>query len=121
MLDAMLPILESYDIEITKAELSHEALGFQVRFPRIQGEVTKGDVVQSGFYLGNSEVGLHRLIAAMNAFRLVCTNGMVRMENQHSIGRVHLGGKHVRLRRPEAIRSSCSSHDREYRKSNSGI
>ena len=109
MLDAMLPILESYDIEITKAELTHEALGFQVRFPRIEGEVTKGDVVQSGFYLGNSEVGLHRLIAAMNAFRLVCTNGMVRMENQHSIGRVHIGGSMLDCEDPKLLEAPAQA------------
>jgi hypothetical protein len=103
MLNAITPILENYDIEITKAELNHESLGFQVRFPRVEGEVSLGDTVQSGFYLGNSEVGLHRMIGALNTYKLSCTNGMVRMENEHTIGRVHLGGSMLDCEDPKLL------------------
>ena len=44
---------------------------------KLEGEVNKGDVVQSGITITNSEIGSGSLIIQPFIYRLVCTNGMV--------------------------------------------
>jgi len=45
--------------------------------PRLTAEVQKGDVVQAGIVISNSEVGLGSVSVMPLVFRLVCHNGMV--------------------------------------------
>ncbi len=45
--------------------------------PKLEGEVVKGDVVQGGITITNSEIGNGSLIIKPFIYRLVCTNGMV--------------------------------------------
>jgi len=45
--------------------------------PKLAGEVKKGDIVQGGITIANSEIGDGSLIIEPFIYRLVCTNGMV--------------------------------------------
>jgi hypothetical protein len=45
--------------------------------PRITTEVVKGDVVQSGLLISNSETGLGSVSVMPLVYRLVCSNGMI--------------------------------------------
>lgn len=45
--------------------------------PKMEGEIKKGDVVQSGVTITNSEIGSGSLVIQPFIYRLVCTNGMV--------------------------------------------
>jgi hypothetical protein len=58
-------------------------------FPRVQGEVKAGDVVQAGIVVTNSEVGMGRFHIQQFIYRLVCLNGMI---GKSLVGKVHLGG-----------------------------
>ena len=45
--------------------------------PRLEAEVQKGDIVQAGIIISNSEVGLGSVRVMPLVYRLVCLNGMV--------------------------------------------
>ena len=73
-----LPILMDIpDIKIVSAEVTDRRLYIQAVSPRIQGEVKKGDVVQAGVVISNSEVGAGAVSVAPLVYRLVCLNGMI--------------------------------------------
>lgn len=76
--NAVLPVLtEVPDMQIISSELTEERMYIKALFPRIQGEVAKGDVVQSGVVISNSEVGNGSLRVEPLVYRLVCLNGMI--------------------------------------------
>ena len=57
---------------------------------RLEMEVRKGDIVQAGVMISNSEVGLGAVSIQPLVYRLVCTNGMVvndMGERRHHVGR----------------------------------
>lgn len=90
---AALPALLKTDgIDIVSCDVTESRLYIQARFPRIEGEVQKGDVVQSGLIITNSEIGLGALEIKPMIYRLVCTNGLV-TGSEFSEGR--LNKKHV--------------------------
>ena len=57
--------------------------------PRLQAEVTLGDIVQSGVIISNSEVGQGSVSIQPLIYRLVCSNGMV--VNDAKASRRHVG------------------------------
>lgn len=76
--EAVLPVLaEQPDMQIISTELTTERMYIKALFPRIQGEVAKGDLVQSGVVISNSEVGNGSLRVEPLVYRLVCLNGMI--------------------------------------------
>lgn len=52
-------------------------LFYQMKFPKIQMEAKKGDLVQMMMIAKNSYNGMNTLHVVFGAFRLVCLNGMV--------------------------------------------
>jgi hypothetical protein len=56
--------------------------------PRLQGEVKKGDVVQAGVIISNSEIGCGSVSVAAMDWRLICLNGMV---SQDKFRAYHVG------------------------------
>lgn len=56
---------------------------------RLELEVRKGDVVQAGIAISNSEVGLGALKVEPLIYRLICTNGMIAQD--YSKKRYHVG------------------------------
>lgn len=73
-----LPILSTIpDIKIVSAEVTDKRLYIQATTPRISGEVKKGDVVQAGIVISNSEVGAGAVSVASMDYRLRCLNGMI--------------------------------------------
>lgn len=76
--EVALPIIgEQPDVKIVSAEITDRRMYIQWVTPRIEGEVRKGDVVQCGGILSNSEVGHGALMVSQIAYRLICLNGMV--------------------------------------------
>lgn len=90
--EAVLPVLgEVPGLRIASAEITERRLYIQAVNERAQGEVKKGDIVQAGILVSNSEVGAGALQIAPLTFRLVCLNGMVRADNQ--LRKYHAGGR----------------------------
>lgn len=62
---------------------------------RIQGEVRKGDIVQVGVSLSNSEVGAGTLRIDPLIYRLVCLNGAIAPDKLNTYSRRHIGARVV--------------------------
>lgn len=73
----LLPKIIDAGLEVVSSQVTESRLYIQARSQRIAGEVKKGDVVQSGLVISNSEVGRGSLSIAELDFRLVCLNGMI--------------------------------------------
>ena len=58
-----------YDDELT--------FHMSVSFPNYAEELKKGDIVERGIHISNSEVGLRSITIAGYLYRLVCTNGLI--------------------------------------------
>lgn len=87
---AVLPVLGDVpDIKIESCELTEKRMYIKALFPRIETEVKKGDVVQSGVVISNSEIGAGALTVEPLVFRLECTNGMI--SKDYSQRKAHLG------------------------------
>ena len=62
---------------IESCEVTPTHLYLKVVNRRVKAEVRVGDVVQAGFVVSNSEVGLGSLRVEPLVFRLVCKNGLI--------------------------------------------
>lgn len=87
-----LPILldKAQDVQIESCALTETRMYIKAVFPKIQGEVTKGDVVQYGLAISNSEVGMGSVKIEPLVYRLVCSNGLIIQDaslNARHIGR----------------------------------
>jgi hypothetical protein len=95
MLEVLYPELQklSSDLELLSTNITEQRLYIKLAFPRIEGEVRKGDIIRSGVTITNSETGEGGLNVYPANFRLVCLNGMTRMEEgeRHMIR--HSGSK----------------------------
>ena len=91
VLSAFLPAVQQHgDLQVMSSSLTERKLYLQFRFPRLEGEVQKGDVVQSGLVLTNSEVGAGAVDVKSMIWRLVCTNGMIA---ESVLRKYHVGRK----------------------------
>ncbi|HEY9059312.1 MULTISPECIES: DUF932 domain-containing protein [Oscillospiraceae] len=74
---AVLPIIrEMPDARVESCELTENRMYLKVVNPRLEAEVKKGDIVQAGIVISNSEVGLGAVSVQPLVYRLVCLNGM---------------------------------------------
>ena len=76
---------------IMSCDVTESKLYIKALFPRTEAEVKKGDPVQAGVMITNSEIGMGRMAVQPLVMRLVCLNGMVMQDS--SIKRTHLGAR----------------------------
>lgn len=90
LMEAILPaIMQHESIQIPSIDISDNKFYLKAVFPRIQTEIRKGDVVQIGLVISNSEVGDGALSVSPLVYRLVCLNGMIAADYAHR--RSHIG------------------------------
>lgn len=90
LMQAVYPVLQEMDgVEVKSCEVTDSHLYLQVVSNKVQTEVAKGDIVQAGFIISNSEIGRGAVAVQPLVYRLVCTNGMIAKENSHK--RYHTG------------------------------
>ena len=77
MLRAVLPVLREADVVVRSSQMTERRLYLQVTSRRLEGEVRKGDVVQFGLVIANSEIGMGALSVSEMMYRLVCLNGVI--------------------------------------------
>jgi len=82
-------------VEVLSTDVTEQKLYLQVKFPKLEGEVKKGDPVQGGLIITNSEIGSGALEIRPIVYRLVCTNGMVApySPDEGRLRRSHIGRK----------------------------
>lgn len=91
---AVLPKLADIQANVVSCEVTESRFYLKAITDRIAGEVSKGDVVQAGLVISNSEVGQGSLRVEALDFRLVCTNGMI---SEQAVRKAHLGRSSGRL------------------------
>ena len=75
---AVLPVIQEMNgASIESCEVTPTHLYLKVVNRRVKAEVKVGDVVQAGFVVSNSEVGLGSLRVEPLVYRLVCKNGLI--------------------------------------------
>ena len=86
----VLPVIsEMPDARVESCEVTDNRMYLKVVNPRLETEITKGDIVQAGIIISNSEVGLGSVSVMPLVFRLVCLNGTV--VNDLGKRKYHLG------------------------------
>lgn len=94
--NTVLPIIGNMNgANVESCELTDSRLYIKVVDPRVTAEVVKGDVVQAGVVITNSEVGLGSVNVSPLIFRLVCSNGMIAQDagiRKYHVGRINEQG-----------------------------
>jgi hypothetical protein len=76
--EAVLPIIgQMPDVRVESCDITDSHMYIKVVNPRLETEVRKGDIVQSGVVISNSEVGLGSVTVMPLVYRLVCLNCMI--------------------------------------------
>lgn len=103
----VLPIIGGMDgASIESCELTDSRMYIKVVNPRVTAEIKKGDVVQSGIIITNSEVGMGSVSVSPLIFRLVCSNGMIARDaavRKYHVGRANEGSEDYSIYRDETI------------------
>ena len=84
-----LEVLAGSQAQMASCEVTENRLYLKALFPKVQGEVSKGDVVQMGVVISNSEIGAGRFSVQPLILRLVCMNGMISADG--GVRKAHLG------------------------------
>lgn len=87
--EAVLPSVLQSGCRVESAELTDRRLYLKAVTERITMEVKKGDVVQAGIVISNSEVGIGAVKVEPMVFRLVCLNGAI--VNDMGVRKTHVG------------------------------
>jgi hypothetical protein len=88
--ETALPIIGAIGgASVRSCELTESRMYIKVVTPRITAEVTRGDIVQAGVVISNSEVGVGSVQVSPLIYRLVCTNGMIAADS--AIRKYHIG------------------------------
>lgn len=75
---AVLPLFAGNDgYSVESCEVTENRLYLKILNKRLEMEVRKGDIVQAGVMISNSEVGLGAVSVQPLVYRLVCTNGLI--------------------------------------------
>lgn len=90
--EVALPILADIpDVRIVSCEVTERRMYIQAVTPRVEGEVKRGDLVQAGVVISNSEIGQGAVMVSPMMYRLVCLNGMI--ANDGRLRGYHVGGR----------------------------
>lgn len=87
--ETVLPLLTVNGCRIESAALTDRRLYIKAVTERISLEVKKGDIVQAGIIISNSEIGAGSVKIEPLVFRLVCLNGMI--SNDAAMRKYHVG------------------------------
>lgn len=89
--EVALPVLaELPDVKIVSCEITDRRLYIHFVVPGIQAEVRRGDIVQAGGIISNSEVGFGSVSVSGLIWRLACLNGL---KTSETFRRAHIGRK----------------------------
>ena len=109
IVQSVLPmIVEMPGAEIKSCEITERRMYIKVVNPRIQDEVAKGDIVQSGLVISNSETGFGAVSVMPLIYRLVCSNGMIAVDNgtrKFHVGRTNEADDNYEVFRSETIKA----------------
>lgn len=76
-------IAQMKNCSIASCDITETHLYLKVINKSMKAEITEGDIVQAGFVVSNSEIGLGALKVEPLVYRLVCKNGMISKDYAH--------------------------------------
>ena len=78
LVDHVLPVISQMKgCEVVSADITETHLYLKVINKTMKSEIVPGDIVQAGFVISNSEIGLGALKVEPLVYRLICKNGMI--------------------------------------------
>ena len=84
LVDHVLPVIAKMKgCEIISCDITETHLYLKVINKTMKAEIVPGDIVQAGFVISNSEIGLGALKVEPLVYRLVCKNGMISKDLAH--------------------------------------
>lgn len=105
--EAVLPAIAKIpDVRFESCQITEERMYIKAVNPRLQTEITPGDIVQAGIVVSNSEVGLGSVTIQPLVYRLICSNGMVVNDaatKRNHIGRTSLADENFALYSSETL------------------
>lgn len=90
LIEAIYPTLSSLNLKVVSADLTETKLYIKATCPDLREEVRKGDIVEAGIVISNSEIGDGAVRISDFIHRLICSNGMIQKQ---AIRRHHVGKK----------------------------
>ncbi len=87
--ETVLPVLIGTGCKIESSALTEKRIYIKAVTDKLTAEIKKGDIVQAGIVVSNSEIGLGSVRVEPLIYRLVCTNGMI--VNDHAMKKYHVG------------------------------
>ena len=104
---AVLPIISRMEgAGVESCELTDSRMYLKVVNPRVTAEIKKGDIVQAGVLISNSEVGMGSVTVSPLIYRLVCSNGMIAEDGKlrkYHVGRANESREDFTIYRNETI------------------
>jgi hypothetical protein len=85
---AVLPVLHDGKFEVVSSDITETRMYLKALTPKLTAEIKKGDMVQYGLVISNSDVGAGSLRVEPLIYRLICTNGMI---SNTAIKKFHVG------------------------------
>lgn len=84
LVDHVLPVIaQMRGCEVVSCDVTETHLYLKIINKTMKAEVVPGDVVQAGFVISNSEIGLGALKVEPLVYRLVCKNGLITKDYAH--------------------------------------
>ena len=84
LIDHILPVIaQMKNCTIASCDITETHLYLKVINKSMKAEITEGDIVQAGFVVSNSEIGLGALKVEPLVYRLICKNGMINRDYAH--------------------------------------
>lgn len=84
LVDHVLPVIaQMKGCSIESCDITETHLYMKIINRNMKAELTPGDVVQAGFVISNSEIGLGALKVEPLVYRLVCRNGLICKDLAH--------------------------------------
>lgn len=89
LLEAVIPKIKGSGCRIESCEVTERRIYIKAITERVTANIAKGDVVQAGIVVSNSEVGCGSVRIEPLLYRLVCLNGMI--ANDFAMRKYHVG------------------------------
>lgn len=100
LLQCLMPMLKGH-FRVDWFGLTDESLHLRVIDPQRAHEVLPDDELSVGVHIANSEVGLRSVTVDALVYRLVCTNGLIRLVKGKSL----LRQRHIHLSQPRFVQA----------------
>lgn len=84
LVNHILPVIaQMKNCQIASCDITETHLYLKIIDKSMKAEIVPGDIVQAGFVVSNSEIGLGALKVEPLVYRLVCKNGMISKDYAH--------------------------------------